>query len=44
MTAFAIGATDPDINVQALADVMETKGKLLFYFSVIKLKKIFFWE
>ena len=28
MTAFAIGASDPDINVQALADVMETKGEL----------------
>ena len=27
MTAFAIGSSDPDINIQALADVMETKGK-----------------
>ena len=26
MTAFAIGASDVDINIQALADVMETKG------------------
>lgn len=26
MTAFAIGSNDPNINIQAVADVMETKG------------------
>ena len=29
MTAFAIGSNDPDVNIQALADVLETKGKCL---------------
>ena len=26
MTAFAIGSNDKDVNIQALADVLETKG------------------
>ena len=32
MTAFAIGSSDPSLNIQAVADAMETRGALFILF------------
>ena len=29
MTCFSVGSNDPEINIQALADVMDSKGKII---------------
>ena len=36
MTSFAIGSTDKDVNIQALADVLETKGNATQQENVFK--------
>ena len=37
MTAFSFGSVDEKLNIFAVADMMEQKGKSGFFFLIIKL-------